>query len=683
MRIVALIVFMGLYGVLSFLLGWSIKAWLAALGVFRWEPLYWTVYFLAAFSPIIGRLHRYFRPVAVIGNVYFFLFEYGLLLAIPGALIVRFTPLDAGIVGTGVALVLLVLAAAGSYFAHSPVKRRLVLHVDKPGRVRSLRIAMASDFHVGIMTGKRHLQAFVDGVNAIRPDLVLLAGDIVDDDVNWFMRRNMGNILGQLKAKHGVYGILGNHEYYGGQIPEVVEELARNGIRVLRDETVLVDGWIHLTGREDVTNRNRKSLEELKRDAGLDTESGVTDGSGAESIGTDGPGMAAAPGTETVRTDAPGTSGSQGAKSVGAANPGMLVAPGTTSGGANAPGTEPVDAEGRRGTAGPWIVMNHTPDDLVTPAEAGVDLHVSGHTHRGQLWPNHWITRRIFELDYGYKRKQDMHAVVSSGYGYWGPPFRTGSRSEWWDIELMFLPEHGAEQSAESKAEAGMKRKAVVAGATGLVGSELVRQLLEDEEYGTVVSLVRRSTGLAHPKLREIITDYRALVAGGGEQATAGLDLAGADVFCALGTTIKKAGTQAAFREVDYDYPLALGRLAKAQGAARFLIVTSLGADPASRIFYSRVKGEVEEALRQFELPALDLFRPSLLLGKREEFRFGERVAAAIMPWFSALLGKYRPVHAREVAAAMIRAAKSGGTGVRIHESHRIRELAGEEKGIG
>jgi hypothetical protein len=662
-RIVALIVFMAIYGGLSFLLGWSIKAWLVGLGVFRWEPVYWALYFLVAFSPIIGRLHRFFRPVAVIGNVYFFLFEYGLLLAIPGALIVRFTPLDAGVVGTAVALVLFLLAAAGWFYAHSPVRRRLVLHVAKPGRVRSLRIAMASDFHVGIMSGKRHLQAFVDGVNAIKPDLVLLAGDIVDDDANWFMRRKMGDILGQLNAKHGVYGILGNHEYYGGQIPEVVEELARNGIRVLRDETVLVDDWIHLTGREDVTNRNRKPLQALKREAGLETEPVVTDGSGAESIGTHGPGMAAAPGTEPVRTDAPGTAGSQGAES----------------GGADDPGT----GAGRRGTAGLWIVMNHTPDDLATPAETGVDLHVSGHTHRGQLWPNHWITRRIFELDYGYKRKKDMHAVVSSGYGYWGPPFRTGSRSEWWDIELVFLPEHGAEGSAEGRAEAGMKRKAVVAGATGLVGSELVRQLLEDEAYGTVVSLVRRKTGHAHPKLREIITDYRALVAGNGEPTADGLDLAGADVFCALGTTIKKAGTQAAFREVDYDYPLALGRLAKAQGAARFLIVTSLGADPASRIFYSRVKGEVEEALRQLELPALDLFRPSLLLGKRQEFRFGERVAAAIMPWFSALLGKYRPVHAREVAAAMIRAAKSGGTGVRVHESHRIRELAGEEKASG
>lgn len=613
MRIIWFLVFLAIYGGLSFLLGWSIKTWLAALGAFRWEPLYWALFCGAAFSPIIGRLHRALRPLAVIGNLYFFLFEYGLLLSLAGALLVWLAPLDAGAVGTGAALILAALAIAGAYCAHSPVKRRLSLQVAKPGR--KLRIAVASDFHLGIMSSKRHLQAFVDGVNAANPDLVLLAGDLVDDDPGWYVRKNCGAILGQLRARHGVYAILGNHEYYGGNIEAVAEELAKAGIRVLRDETVLVDGWLYLTGREDLTNKQRKTLDTLKREAGLAAEAGT-----------------------------PAASAEQTA------------------------------------TAAPWIVMNHTPDDLASPAEAGVDLHVSGHTHKGQLWPNHWITRRIFELDYGYKQKGGMHAVVSSGYGYWGPPFRIGSRSEWWEIELDFLPMEADADAADrpfglpGKEASGGKRKAVVAGATGLIGKELVRQLLADEAYGTVVALVRRETGFRHPKLRESFADYRALAKEGG-RAMPELDLAGADVFCALGTTIKKAGSQAAFREVDCAYPLALGRLAKAQGAARFLIVTSIGANPASRMFYTRVKGEVEEALRELDLPALDLFRPSLLLGRREEFRFGERVAALFLPWFSALLGKYRPVHGRTVAAAMIRAAKSGGPGVRIHESSRIREM--------
>lgn len=661
MRILWFLVFLAIYGGLSLLLGWGIRSWLAALGVFRWEPLYWAVYAIIVASPVVGRLNRALRFLAVVGNYYFFVFEYGLLFGGVGALLVWLTPLDVAAAGWIVLAVLVVLAVIGTAGAFSPMRRQLVLHVAKPGR--SLRIAVASDLHLGMLSGTRHLQKFVAAANAVRPDLVLLAGDLIDDDPGWYIRKNMGAILGGLRARHGVYGILGNHEYYGGELEKIVAELAKANVRILRDETVQVDGWLKLTGREDVTNRERKTLEVLAREAGVDAK------------------------------------------------------------------TEP------------WIVMNHTPDDLKTPAELGVDLHVSGHTHKGQLWPNQWITRRIFELDHGYKQKQDMHAVVSSGYGFWGPPFRVGSRSEWWDIELRFLPvqkmerdsadfavaerdgvkpeageavnmagsvreekesvsaerssataEDGISSTAAAVRTAGAQsagtrmagaRTAVVAGATGLVGRELVRQLLEDGAYASVVALVRRKTGLTHPKLQEVVVDYRALVEMAGEtveEEQAGephieLRLAGADVFCALGTTIKKAGTQEAFRKVDYDYPLALGRLAKAQGAAQFLIVTAMGADPASRIFYSRVKGEVEEALRDLHLPVLHLFRPSLLLGKRDEFRLGERLAGMIMPGFAALLGKYRPVHGRTVAAAMIRMAKSGEPGVHIHESNRIREI--------
>ncbi|MGB5945794.1 MAG: metallophosphoesterase, partial [Paenisporosarcina sp.] len=86
----------------------------------------------------------------------------------------------------------------------------------------------------------------------------------------------------------------------------------------------------------------------------------------------------------------------------------------------------------------PWFVMDHTPFDLKTPSELGVDVHVSGHTHRGQMWPNHLFTRRLFELDYGYKLKGLMHAFVSSGFGFWGPPLRLGSRSELWSITVTF-----------------------------------------------------------------------------------------------------------------------------------------------------------------------------------------------------------------------------------------------------
>jgi len=222
----------------------------------------------------------------------------------------------------------------------------------------------------------------------------------------------------------------------------------------------------------------------------------------------------------------------------------------------------------------------------------------------------------------------------------------------------------------KTKGEYRMHRHAVVAGATGLVGHALVRRLLDEPAYGTVTLLVRRSAEIEHPKLRERKVDFDAL-----EQA--GIEFGGADVFCALGTTIKKAGSQEAFRRVDYAYPLSLARSAKSQGARQLLIVTSLGANSSSRAFYTRVKGELEEALRALGLPALHLFRPSLLLGERAEFRLGERLMSAALEPLSPLfsigsLRKYRPVRAESVARAMVRAALRDESGVRVHENDSI-----------
>lgn len=221
-----------------------------------------------------------------------------------------------------------------------------------------------------------------------------------------------------------------------------------------------------------------------------------------------------------------------------------------------------------------------------------------------------------------------------------------------------------------------MNRTAVVAGATGLIGKELVQLLLNDAAYRSVTILVRRPTGLEHPKLVEQIIDFEQL-----QQASVQMD--GADVFCTLGTTIKKAGSQDAFRKVDYQYPLSLGQLASRQGARQLLLVSAIGANPSSRAFYNRVKGEVEEALSGLKLPALHILRPSLLLGEREEFRFGERIAASLsgllFPLFSGPLRKYAPVQASAVAKAMIFAAKSNQAGIHIHENEPIVKLKQEK----
>jgi uncharacterized protein YbjT (DUF2867 family) len=215
-------------------------------------------------------------------------------------------------------------------------------------------------------------------------------------------------------------------------------------------------------------------------------------------------------------------------------------------------------------------------------------------------------------------------------------------------------------------------RTAVVAGASGLVGGHVVRALLDRPEYSRVTVLVRRKLDLVHPRLEQRLVDFDRL------DAQADL-FGGADVFCCLGTTIKKAGSQAAFRKVDYEYPLALGRLARQQGARRFLLVSSMGANPQSGVFYSRVKGELENALAELGLPALLIFRPSLLLGERQEHRAGERIGAAVMkvagPLMVGGLRKYRAIHGRTVARAMVHAVGQPWTGCHRFESDRIAEL--------
>jgi uncharacterized protein YbjT (DUF2867 family) len=144
-------------------------------------------------------------------------------------------------------------------------------------------------------------------------------------------------------------------------------------------------------------------------------------------------------------------------------------------------------------------------------------------------------------------------------------------------------------------------------------------------------------------------------------------------LICALGTTIKVAGSRERFRLVDRDYPLALARLGLEQGVRHFLLVSALGADAHSRVFYNRVKGELEDALAALPLRSLSIVRPSLLLGRRAEFRLGEQVLkrlAFLVP------GKYGPVHARDVAAALVRLAKEDAPGRRIVESAELRAWA-------
>ncbi|NOV04679.1 NAD(P)H-binding protein [Paenibacillus planticolens] len=224
-----------------------------------------------------------------------------------------------------------------------------------------------------------------------------------------------------------------------------------------------------------------------------------------------------------------------------------------------------------------------------------------------------------------------------------------------------------------------MGTSAVVAGGTGLVGRELIRLLLEDRTYDKVIALVRRDMQAGHlrghEKLVQVITDYNRL-----DEVLEPVTMEDAHVFCTLGTTIKKAGSQEQFRKVDFEYPMKLGEIASRGKAGVFAIVTAMGANPASSIFYNRVKGDVEHGLRSLNLRSLYLLRPSLILGDRDEVRVGEHlgslISRAISPLMIGGLRTYRPIHASTIAAGLIASAKMGEAGAHIVLSARIAELA-------
>jgi uncharacterized protein YbjT (DUF2867 family) len=209
-------------------------------------------------------------------------------------------------------------------------------------------------------------------------------------------------------------------------------------------------------------------------------------------------------------------------------------------------------------------------------------------------------------------------------------------------------------------------RSALLLGATGLIGTFLLEKLLGSPMYSGVSVWVRKPLQTQHPKLQAKTIDFEKLEQGRIEAE---------DVYCCLGTTIKQAGSQEAFRRVDFDYPAALARTAARDGAKRLLVVSALGADAGSKIFYNRVKGEMEEAVRAAGVPMAYLFRPSLLSGPRAEPRMGERVGLVIGAALGPLLGKYRPIHANLVALAMLRVAELD-LPAQDFESPQIRLLA-------
>ncbi|MDF2935234.1 MAG: metallophosphoesterase [Paenibacillaceae bacterium] len=375
-----------LSGVLSLAVFAGLNLYLGWNGAVFWQEAlpavpvlwFWLLYSVLALSYIAAMLLRKALPytlakwLKIIGSYGLGILFY-LIILVPladlayGILRLAGVARSAALLGTGwtTAAVLAAVMLVGSRNAWRTVIRHYELEVPKAcgdGR-KELRIAAASDIHLGAVVGNPHLVRLAKTMDKLKPDVILLAGDVLDDSLEPFIRENMAQSMKLLNAPLGVYASLGNHEYYGGHIGEYIRRMKEIGIRVLTDQVVDVEGSFYIAGRKD------RAAEQI--------EAG-----GRQSVGQ------------------------------------LLSA------------TDPDR---------PVILMDHQPYALETAALAGVDLMLSGHTHRGQMAPAHLVTKRLFELDWGYLKKGAMHVIVSSGFGLWGPPIRLASRSEILDIRLKFV----------------------------------------------------------------------------------------------------------------------------------------------------------------------------------------------------------------------------------------------------
>lgn len=218
-----------------------------------------------------------------------------------------------------------------------------------------------------------------------------------------------------------------------------------------------------------------------------------------------------------------------------------------------------------------------------------------------------------------------------------------------------------------------MKKIALITGVTGLVGRELLDIILADNYYKSVIVVTRRPLNFKDNRITEIVTDFDHLDMIAGQ-------LDAHDHYCCLGTTIKKAGSKENFRKVDYDYPIKHAQIAaKGSHFERFLIVTALGSNASSPLFYNKIKGQVEETLKDMHLPSLQIFQPSLLLGSRDEFRLGEEVAkffTTILSFFIVRANKFWSIHGRDVARAMYHVAKDEMVGTYTYKPAAMLKLS-------
>ncbi|ABO49284.1 metallophosphoesterase [Desulforamulus reducens MI-1] len=329
------------YAVLNWLIGRQIYD-LLKINKFA----YWPIFVIIAISPLLGRLSL-ISILDKLGNYWLIFFYFATFVAILG-IFIKNKPFFIG-------CYLLIFLAIFYGALHAKSIKVEPYNLAIPKKANDLRVVMLSDIHIDKQKSAGYVAKMVQDINALNPDMVFLPGDIFDDrDIN-SLKKEQETLKG-IKTKYGVYGVLGNHEYYGGNLSESLAIFKEVNIQILRDEVIEVAG-VYIVGREDASQKSRKGLVEILQ---------------------------------------------------------------------NVDKTKPI------------ILLDHQPVALDEAQNNGVDLQLSGHTHRGQFFPNQLITKRIYEVDYGYLAKDNLQVIVSSGYGTWGPPVRIGTQSEIIDLKINF-----------------------------------------------------------------------------------------------------------------------------------------------------------------------------------------------------------------------------------------------------
>ncbi|MBM7838735.1 putative MPP superfamily phosphohydrolase [Alkalihalobacillus xiaoxiensis] len=351
-----------IYALACFYVSYNGWRWLNTSFSFPYKKSYFFVLSFLASAYILS----YFVPFAwleLVGGYWLALFAYSLFL-LPIANIIYFLSKKKKAVlltlGYTFSALFTFVLIYGSFNAWSPVVRHYEVALNNESRsVQSeeLRVLLAADLHIGNQIGEKHVQRFVDVVKDEAPDLVLLAGDIIDNTIDTFMEENLVALFEEIDSPLGVFVVPGNHDYYGGDLLLLKDEFQEIGIHFLMDQQVDVNGLLTIVGRKDFTDPDRLSIEELIEETS---------------------------------------------------------------------------------SALPIIMLDHQPRDISEARDSGVDLIVSGHTHRAQLWPGHLITQQLYENDWGYKQFDQLHSFTTSGFGFWGPALRIGSRSEVMVVDLQF-----------------------------------------------------------------------------------------------------------------------------------------------------------------------------------------------------------------------------------------------------